>query len=454
MVLPLFLEDRKMVSPTIRSPRVAIAPAYARTERTGRRPQNPFNVRTKPFQIQPVMFHPVLPGETLKTLLIQAQIWSDPLNVNLKNTGWWCEYNVFYVKHRDLPGYEMATDGLGKDLIDMFVSNESLSSHAAGADVPWTYTPKGGVDFLKPALERVVEEYFRDEGETASAYHIDGVPICQIYGRGRSDAFDKLTPEGDYEDHRVPLDVNQDGEVYVGDEMNRAFNEWAAAHDAGLIDMTYEDWMRTYGGTAGGSVEPDRVDYHRPEDVAYARQFTYPTNTVEPTTGVPAVAVGWRASHNLRKSFRFDEPGWLLVTQTVRPKVYLGNQLGLVASMMMTRDSWLPAVLNAETTAGHLLIPEEVGPLRTVFGDTMNGYMVNVRDLLLYGEQFINYAPSGAGFVSLPLVSGDRRYAAATQAMALMADTVNGRFRADGMVSLTIMGRQRETTKNLTLYQG
>lgn len=442
-----------MASPTSRSPRVAIAPAYARTERTGRRPQCPFNVRTKPFQIQPVMFHPVLPGETLKTMLIQAQIWSDPLATVLKNTGWWCEYNVFYVKHRDLPGYEQAVDGLGKDLVDMFVSNESLASHAAGAVVPWTYTPVGGVDFVKPALERVVEEYFRDEGETAAAYAIDSVPICQIYGRGRSDAFDKLTLAADYEDHRQELDADGDGTIYVGDEMNRAFNEWAVAHDAGLIDMTYEDWMRTYGGGAGGSVEPDRVDYHRPEDVAYARQFTYPTNTVEPTTGVPAVAVGWRAQHNLRKAFRFDEPGWLLVTQTVRPKVFLQNQVGLVAAMMKTRDSWLPAILNSEIDVGHLLIPEDTGPLGTTMTATGADYYVNIRDLLLYGEQFVNYAPSGAGFVPLPAATSQRRYADATSAMALMADTTNGRFRADGMISLTIMGRQRETTKNLTLYQ-
>lgn len=446
-----------MASPTHRSPRVAIAPAYARTERTGRRPQNPFNVRTLPFQIQPVMMHPVLPGETLKTMLIQAQIWSDPLDGALKNTGWWCEYNAFYVKHADLTGYEQSVDGLGKDLIDMFVSNESLAAHAEADFKPATYTAKGGVDFLSAAMTRIVDEYFRDEGEAAGDFVIDGVPICQIYGRGRSDVFDKLTPSQAYGDHRQKLDADDDGTIYVGDEMNRAFQEWAAAHDAGLIDMDYDDWMKTYGGRATpGQVDVDRVDYHRPEDLAYARQFTYPTNTVEPTTGVPAVAVGWRAAHNLRKSFRFDQPGWIIVTQTVRPKVYLENQKGSVASMMMTRDSWLPAILHAESTAGHLLIPEETGPLATVFEDSTDDYMVNIRDLLLYGEQFLNYDPSGAGTVSLPALdngSAIRRYAGATEAKALFKDTSDGCFRADGMISLTIMGRQRETTRNLTLYE-
>lgn len=439
-----------MASPTQRSPRVAVAPAYARQERQQRRPQNPFNVRTKPFQIQPVMFHPVLPGETLKTVLIQSQVWSDPLSSVLKNTGWWLEYNIFYIKHRDLPGYETATDGLGKDLVDMFVSNEALTPHVAAAAVPWTYTPIGGVDFVKPALERVVEEYFRDEGETAGAFHIDNVPICQIYGRGRSDAFDKLTLASDYEDHRQELDADGDGTVYVGDEMNRAFNEWAAMHDAGVMDMTYEDWMKTYGGRAPNS-DVDRVEYHKPEDVAYARQFAYPTNTVEPTTGVPAVAVGWRAAHNLRKAYRFDEPGWLMVTQTVRPKVYLGNQIGSVASMMQSRDAWLPAVLHDESTVGHLVIPDDIGPLGGVL--TAEDYMLSIRDLLLYGEQFVNYAPAGAGFVALPTATVQRRYADAAQSMALFSDPTNGRFRADGMISLGIMGRQRETTKNLTLYK-
>lgn len=439
-----------MASPTALSPRVAVAPAYARTERTTRRPQNPFNVVQKPFQIQPVMMHPVLPGETLKSMLIQAQVWSDPLAATMKNTGWWLEYNCFYVKHRDLTGFEVATDGIGKDLIDMFVSNESISAHQDADGNAWTYCPPGGVDFLLNAMNRIVEEYFRDEGETAGTYAIDNVPICKIYGRGRSDAFDKLTLATAYTDRRQKLDADNDGTIYVGDEMSRAFEEWATAHDAGLIDMTYEDWMKTYGGGAP-NVDPDRVDYHRPEDLAYHRQFQYPTNSVEPSTGIPAVAVGWRVGVPLRKSFRFDEPGWIIVTQTVRPKVYLENQEGLVAAMMQNRDSWLPAVLNAETTAGHLLIDDDTGPLKATMGAGNVDYWLSIRDLLLYGEQFINYTPSGPGFMELPLANGTRRYAAATEIMEMFSDTTNGRFRADGMISLGIQGRQREVTRNLIL---
>lgn len=321
-----------MASPTQRSPQVSLAQPYSRSERNSRRPQHPFSVVTKPFQIQPIMLAPVLPGETLKTLLLQSQVWSDPLAGTLKNVGWWLEHNLFYVKHRDMPGFESDVGGLGTALVDMFVSNSSLASYVDADGNAKTYCPPGGVDFALNAVRRVVDEYFRDEGESYSVAEIDGIPIAQVYGRGRSDAFDKLTLAGDYEDHRVKLDADNDGTIYVGDEMSRAFQEWAVMHDAGVVDMTYEDWMRTYGGRAPES-QPDRVDFHRPEDLGYMRKFTYPTNTVEPSTGVPAVAVGWRVAENLRKSFRFEEPGWLLLTQTVRPKVYMGNQEGLVADM-------------------------------------------------------------------------------------------------------------------------
>jgi hypothetical protein len=444
-----------MASPSVRSPRVGLAPSYARSERRVRRPQHPFNVITKPFQVQPVMCAPVLPGETLKSLLIQSQVWSDPLSVDMKNTGWWCEYNVWYCKHRDLLGFEVAVDGLGKDLIDMFVSNESLSGHQEAAAVAWSYCAPGGIDFVKNCLARVVDEYYRDEGEAWNDANkmLDSVPLAQIYGKGRSDAFDKLTLASGYADHRQKLDADNDGTIYVGDEMNRAFQEWAAAHDAGLVDMTYEDWMRTYGGRAGAGVEPDRVDYHRPEDLGYFRQFAYPNNTVEPSTGVPAVAIGWRVASQLKKSFAFQEPGWILVTNLIRPKVYLENQEGLVAGMMQTRNSWLPAILNDETTVSHLLIDDATGPLKTAMDAGNVDYWLDLRDLLNFGEQFINYTPTGASFMELPLSTGVRRYAASTEIMEMFSNTTTGRLRQDGMISLNILGRQQERTQNLALYK-
>ena len=191
----------------------------------------------------------------------------------------------------------------------MIVNNGNLAPYTVGADVPWSYTPKGGVDFVAAAVKRIVEEYFRDEGETSQSAVIDNVPIAQIYGRGQNDWSMRLTLAPDYEDRRQPLDVDGDGEIYVN-EIERAYTEWAAAYDAGLIQMDYEDWMRTYG-VQSTLPNIDRVDYHRPELLFYNREFSYPTNTVEPTTGVPATAVGWRTAKQFKRIGCFRSPAGL-----------------------------------------------------------------------------------------------------------------------------------------------
>lgn len=448
-----------MVTPTRRSPAVQMAAPYQRMERVTRRPQHPFNIKTLPFLITPIGIAPVLPGETLTHLLLQAQTWSDPLAGTLKNTGWWNEYQFWYIKHRDLPGWEIATDGLGKDLIDMFVTNESLASHV-GSFVPKWGQALGGVNFVANCMQRIVDEYFRDEGENfatasyaGSKTEVTGYYKAQIYGTGRDDAFQKLTLASAYQDHRQKLDIDGDGNIYIGDEMSRAYQEWAVMHDSGMIEMTYEDWMRTYGGHSDHGTEPDRVDQHRPELIANTRDFTYPTNTVEPSTGVAAVAVGWRTAEQVRKQFRFDEPGWIMGTQVIRPKMYLGNQNGLMSSMMITRDSWLPPIRNAESTIGHVQFAEDVGPLAATMAVP---YMMDYRDLFLYGEQFVNYAVTPgttANFAALPAATGARRYVDDAGIDNLFATPASGMFRSDGMISLSIKGRQQEDTKNLILYR-
>lgn len=444
-----------MASPYVISPRVAEAPAYKRQPRTSRRPAHRFNIQTRPYELQPFMIAPVLPGESLKNFMLQSQVWSDPLDSGMKNIGWWCEYFFFYVKHRDLTGYEVAVDGLGKDLLDMFVTNESLAAHQEGAAVVPTYTAAGAIDFLLPAVKRITEIYFRDEGEAwdASTRAASGLPQVKIYGRGQNDWSSRLTLDADYEDRRQDLDIDGDGTIYAN-EVDLAFQEWAAARDAGLIDMDYDDWMRTYGGQAVVQ-DPDREQLHIPELLSYTREFAYPTNTVEPSTGVPAVAVGWRHSKRANKTFRFNEPGWVVGLNVVRPKVYLGKQAGSVAGFMQSRDSWLPAVLNDQMDVSHLQFAAGEGPVPTIGGvGTEVSYWIDLRDLLNYGDQFVNYDISAAvPGLALPADSGVRRYADESSIDALFA-TTGGVFKQDGVVNLSILGRQAPPGRNLTLGQG
>lgn len=432
-------------SPTMRSLRVGTAAAYEREGRTTRRPQHRFNLKTLPYQIQPLMIAPVLPGETLNGVMLQAQSWSEPLKAGImRNIGWWCEYFFFYCKHRDLLNYDRENQvgtGLGNDLMNMVVQGTDLAAHRDLDGNVWSYTPPGGVDFVSACLTRIVDEYFRDEGEAAADNVIGGVPIAKIYGRGQDDWSARLTWADDYEDRRTPLDVDGDGEIYVS-EIERAYGEWAAMKDAGLVDMDYEDWMKTYGVR---SVLPsiDRVDYHRPELLAHHREFSYPTNTVEPTTGVPATAVGWRTAQQFRKAWLFPEPGFIIGVTCKRPKVYLGAQKGNLASMMQTREAWLPAVLNDQMDVSHLLIPKGTGPLSGVSTTADDDYYVDLRDLMNYGDQFINYAPSAVPpFVTLPEADGQRRYPLEADVEGLFA-SAGGVILEDGVVSLSIKGRQR-----------
>lgn len=437
-------------SPTVRNPVVGVAPAIAGTRRKSRRPQHKFNLITKPFQLQPFMIAPVFPGESLKNLLLQSQVWSDPLATGMKNIGWWCEYYFFYVKHRDLAGWD--SDGsIGHELVDMMISNASLSGFQDADGNAWTYCYPGAVDFLFECTKRVVDEYFRDQGENWDDQLLDTVPLVKIYGRGQSDAFERLTLASSYEDRTVavPDDMN---------ELELAYMEWQALKDAGVIDMDYHDWMKAYGS----NVRQDEasVDLHRPEVIAHLRQWAYPNNTVEPTTGVPATSVGWRVGSRMDKFKFFREPGWLVGYNTVRPKIYLGNQQGALAGAMQTRLTWLPPQLGGQQNHSHLLFDDATGPLKGVMDAGNVDYWVDLLDLLEHGDQFVNWATPASGFtgvpsVDLPSATGQRRYASATEIMALFSDTTNGRFRQDGVCSLSIMSQQpRQQNNNLVLGVG
>lgn len=437
-------------SPTVRSPKVMVAPAIQAQRRKSRRPQHRFNLVTKPFQLQPFMIAPVFPGESLKTLMLQSQVWSDPLASGMKNIGWWCEYFFFYVKHRDLAGWDTDTS-IGKELSDMMVSNASLAGFQDADGNAWTYCYPGAVDFLFEATKRVVDEYFRDQGENWDDQLLDSVPLVKIYGQGQSDGFEKLTMATAYEDRTaaVPDDMN---------ELELSYQEWQSMRDAGMIDMDYQDWMKAYGS----HVRPEEagVDLHRPEDLAHLREWSYPTNTVEPTTGVPASAVGWRVGSRMDKYKFFKEPGWLIGYNTIRPKVYLGNQQGALAGLMQTRASWLPPMLAGQQNVSHIISDDAAGPLKNVMDVGNVDYWIDLKDLLNYGDQFNNYATpatgnSGVPFVELPLAGGARRYAASAEIMAMFSDTTNGRMRQDGICSLSIMSPMaNQPNNNLVLGVG
>lgn len=434
---------------TRRDPRVRMAPAYQLEKRRLRRPSHRFSLRTRPYQLQPFMIAPVIPGETLSNLLLQARVVTDPLKPTLRLVGWWNEFYFFYVKHRDLAEADRAV--LTNMMLDPATDVSAMRD--VEGDVA-TYTFPGGMDYTRRSLERVVDEYFRDDGESAMDFALGGLPMAKVFGRGTEDWTESLTLEAD-RTYNEKVDLMAADGTLVPDQFINQWNHWLAVRDAGLTEMDYEDFVRSYGGTTREDEESPNL--HRPEVIRYIRNFQYPTNVVEPTTGVPATAVAWSVAERADKDRRFDEPGVILGVTCCRPKVYLAEQAGSAIGMLDDVYGWLPAVVHQQVDAAYKLMAADKGPFANVFMDgdpaAPSGYWVDLRDLYIYGDQFVNYAMAAAdGGMALPEVDGQRRYAAEADIDALFnAASPANKIYYDGVVNLGIKGRQSPRSPNTTI---
>lgn len=422
-----------------RDPKVRVASSYASQRRTIRRPQHSFQLRTRPFQIQPFLIAPVLPGETLKNALVQSRVVTDPIKHPL--VGWWCEYFLFYVKHRDI-NYHRSSNFL-EDL----VLNPSFNpaTHVDVTPNAKLYQYAGSFPFTRWCLETVTEWFFRDQGEDHNEATLDGLPLAQITGRSWMDS---LTTEPNFRtDRDVNVDLNDDGDITVR-EMMEAQAHWEALRSAGLENMDYEDFVRTYGVQIR---EPDASpNLYRPELIRYSREWTYPTNTVEPTTGVPSSAASWSIAFRADKDRFFKEPGFVFGVTVARPKVYLSQQTGSLVNEMKSVYTWLPAILQNDYEKSFVTIQHDEGPLPDIFGDTgttrEDDYKIDIRDLFIYGDQFINFAADSAGsFMASVAEDGSRRYPDAASIDNLFAGEAKS-IRQDGIVTLAVAGRQRDRT--------
>lgn len=398
--------------------------AVPRTGRKHRRPQYPFQITQRPWQIQPFMLAPVLPGETLKNLLMQARVVSDPVKNPL--IGWWMEYYFFYVKHRDLD--------IRDDLTAMMLDKDyDLSAHYTAAKTE-TYHGGGTIDWATLCLNRIVDCYFRDEDEIGTAFNIGNLPAAQINIKNWTDS---LVNEDVYQPVQdIDVDADADGTITAG-EIDAAMRnyEWLRANN--LTNMSYEDFLGTYG------VRPRREELHRPELIRYVKEWSYPTNHVEPSTGVPSSALSWAIAERADKDRFFREPGFVIGLTVARPKVYLARQTATVTGVLNNAIAWLPALLSADPNTSLQYLPADAQPLD---GST-DGFWFDVKDLFLYGEQFTNLPLNSLenGFVQLPTAQIQSRYATGADADALFSGS-GKTFRTDGVVTVDILTMMEDTT--------
>lgn len=400
------------------------------TSRTQRRPKHKFQIRSRPYAITPFMIAPVLPAESLTSIYFEAREVTDPIKSPL--IGWHSHWFLFYVKIRDLDERDT--------LDDLFLNpTASVSTLNVAADSAY-YHAAGAPNYLQLCMKRIVATYFRDEGETWNGAMIGSYPAAQFRDQAWMDslvdttvlsagagnpAVDATTPEA--------LDKLMDAYEYL-----RAMD---------MMDMEFEDYLRTFG------VKIPKSELHKPELLESWSEFQYPSNTVEPTTGVPSSAVSWVHKKAARKAKMFKEPGFIVGLHLLRPKVYLGRQYGSVVDYLDQGLSWLPAIMkdSPETSlrefAGGAAGP---GPLSNgvALGSPANGYWVDMRDLFLYGDQFINFGltETDANIVGLPTQALGRKYLSSADVDSLFTSGAKNLVRADGFTSMSIAGMQRDYT--------
>lgn len=395
-----------------------------------RNPIHPHLIEHRPYQLQPFMIAPVMPGETLKQLSLQSRIISDPLKGGAGNIlPWWSETFYYYVKVRQLGDTVRAA-------FEAMVLDGSPIAINDPADVP-TYHNGGSINWVKRCLQFVTETAgFRDDGEAWDAATIGGLPIASAHRRGQSfvdslmvDNGGAAPPANNHQNPHDPLVLAEYQEQY---ERMRAMR---------MIDMTFEDYLETFGVKF-----PTQASLERPELIRMHSEWAYPANTVDPATGLPSGAASFAIKLSADKDRFFNEPGFIFGVTMVRPKVFLGNQTGSGVSIMNTPFAWMPRLLADQP---HTTVREFVGGTTAPTGPLRNqtaGYWLDSRDLFAHGDQFLAYASANGFAPALPAPNGEYRFATSDQVNAFFADPAKNKFRQDGVTRLSVLSHPTTAT--------
>ena len=186
------------------------------------------------------------------------------------------------------------------------------------------------------------------------------------------------------------------------------------------------------------------MELHRPELIRYERDWQYPSNTIDPSNGAARSAVSWSINVRADKKRYFKEPGFLFGLSVTRPKVYVTGIEGTATSSLNSARAWLaPWLQQKGMFSSFVQVPDGQGPLTGASTDT-SGYWFDVKDLLRYGEHFMNIAPAGITPNKQDLFStweNTHRYpsSAAQYEDNLFVTPATAKYvRTDGIVSLRI----------------
>jgi hypothetical protein len=424
-----------------------------RVGRKLRKPSHSFTLRVRPWQIQPFAIAPVLPGETMKNALLQMRCVSSPVKSPL--VGWWAESFLFYVKLRDLNERDNA--------VALLMTNTAIPDNTGAVAMVEMYDRTGKYSYVRACLKRVVDTYFRTNEEFLDQqdYKIGNLPVARA--SVIDNWTDSLISDSDVSETETETMTGEASELGEDEGpiagYTDEYNHWLAMRDMGLVKVEFADWIKQFGVVPPQDLTP-KEDLHKPELLRYIREWTYPSNTVDPVTGNPSSALSWSVAERADKDRFFQEPGFLFGCCVFRPKIYLKNQIAGVSQFLDSSISWLPALLNDEPYTSLKKFLTNAGPLNAAGSIVAEGYWVDMKDLFLHGDQFANFAFDGAASdVALPVPNTadpeavddppiNKRYPVAADADALFVGaSPSNIIRVDGRIDFSILSRLDETTK-------
>jgi len=252
-----------------------------KSDRILRRPYEDFFTVQKAWDIQPLALMPVLPGETLMNMQLQARVLTDSVRHQL--SGWWMEYYVFYVKHTDLAA-DADERGVGdttataKAVVAMHLEGAALGlQDSTRRDAYYKANTDSRVDWVKLCTDTVVKWYFRDAEEPLAGYGSYGVsnrtnkgPIYKARVRDpmwlESLKIEDVSPASDSD---LP-GTETFNDVFVPSAFSTHYAQWESMRQLKMIavDVTFEDYLATWGIKAPPQ---ERQTIRRPELIRYLR---------------------------------------------------------------------------------------------------------------------------------------------------------------------------------------
>lgn len=400
--------------------------------RRTRSPTHPWFVRHKPFDIQPFCLVPVLAGDTLKNLTFQARAVTDPIKAAL--VGWHLEHFWFYVKVSQISRthQQMVLDPIYS--VPVGERPETILNHYSSA-----LAGAGGIRWLKWCYTLVCQEWFYEDAQWTGSPQANGLFAAQ---RSNKDVFDSVL-QGTVSASSGDFDVEgSDANTTIQvSEVEAALNRWRLAKMNNLTNLTYEEYLVQQGAPA--DLLPGNVDY-RPELIRFQRQWQYPSNTVNPATGIPSSAVSWSIADRADKDRRFSEPGFIIGVTIARPKVYVREQRALMAQHIANAYHWQPQQLDGDGRHTWVEMGDAVDTLvhtSTIAFDT--------KDLFLRGEQFTNIDltvdTEAARMQALTMSVPGGRFVAAGQTDALFVTPLTAnQVSQDGVANFNILSKLGE----------